>query len=103
MKADPTSEAAPPRARRKPRSSPPARRSAGRTEVAPRERLAPERMSRVDTAWLRMDSDVNLMMIVGVWLLEAKVSHAALSRRIVETLVQYERCRQHLQREAAGG
>ena len=27
------------------------------------------RMSRVDTAWLRMDNDVNLMMIVGVWLL----------------------------------
>jgi diacylglycerol O-acyltransferase len=26
-------------------------------------------MSRVDTAWLRMDNDVNLMMIVGVWLL----------------------------------
>ena len=23
-------------------------------------------MSRVDTAWLRMDNDVNLMMIVGV-------------------------------------
>ena len=28
-----------------------------------------ERMSRVDTAWLRMDSPRNLMMIVGVWLL----------------------------------
>ena len=28
-------------------------------------------MSRVDTAWLRMDNDVNLMMIVGVWLLHA--------------------------------
>ena len=27
-------------------------------------------MSRVDTAWLRMDTDVNLMMIVGVWLLQ---------------------------------
>ena len=25
-----------------------------------------QRMSRVDTAWLRMDNDVNLMMIVGV-------------------------------------
>ena len=28
------------------------------TTAAPRER-----MSRVDTAWLRMDNDVNLMMI----------------------------------------
>ena len=31
--------------------------------------LTSQRMSRVDTAWLRMDNDVNLMMIVGVWLL----------------------------------
>ena len=31
-----------------------------------------ERMSRVDTAWLRMDTDANLMMIVGVWLLEPR-------------------------------
>ena len=29
-------------------------------------------MSRVDTAWLRMDNDVNLMMIVGVWLLQPR-------------------------------
>ena len=29
-----------------------------------------ERMSRVDTAWLRMDTEANLMMIVGVWLVE---------------------------------
>jgi len=33
---------------------------------------ASERMSRVDTAWLRMDNEVNLMMIVGVWLLQPK-------------------------------
>ena len=30
-------------------------------------------MSRVDTAWLRMDNDVNLMMIVGVWLLQPQI------------------------------
>ena len=35
---------------------------------------AAERMSRVDTAWLRMDNDVNLMMIVGVWLLEPGIT-----------------------------
>ena len=35
---------------------------------------AAERMSRVDTAWLRMDNDVNLMMIVGVWLVEPAIS-----------------------------
>jgi diacylglycerol O-acyltransferase len=30
-----------------------------------------ERMSKVDTAWLRMDTASNLMMIVGVWVLQA--------------------------------
>ena len=30
-----------------------------------------ERMSGVDTAWLRMDSQANLMMIVGVWVFDA--------------------------------
>src|SRR5947207_343222 len=42
-------------------------------------RMAPvsERMSRVDTAWLRMDNDVNLMMIVGIWLLTPAITRAA--------------------------
>ncbi len=31
-----------------------------------------ERMSAVDTAWLRMDSDKNLMMIVGVYEFDGK-------------------------------
>jgi diacylglycerol O-acyltransferase len=34
-------------------------------------------MSKVDTAWLRMDNDANLMMIVGVWQLAPGVKHAA--------------------------
>jgi diacylglycerol O-acyltransferase len=44
---------------------------------------AASRMSRVDTAWLRMDNDVNLMMIVGVWLLEPAITlrGAARARR----------------------
>ena len=32
------------------------------------------KMSTVDTAWLRMDSDSNLMMIVGVSMLSKDVS-----------------------------
>ena len=40
-----------------------------------------QRMSRVDTAWLRMDNDVNLMMIVGVWLLQPGITHAQLCER----------------------
>ena len=37
-------------------------------------------MSRVDTAWLRMDTDVNLMMIVGVWLLQPAVRYSQAAR-----------------------
>ena len=47
-----------------------------------------QRMSRVDTAWLRMDSSVNLMMIIGVWLLEPGVSLAALRGRVQAKLLQ---------------
>ena len=41
-----------------------------------------ERMSSVDTAWLRMDNDVNLMMIVGVWLLTPAITLGALRERV---------------------
>lgn len=57
--------------------------------TAPAER----RMSRVDTAWLRMDNDVNLMMIVGVWLLTPAITIAALRERIESRLLKYERFR----------
>jgi diacylglycerol O-acyltransferase len=63
---------------------------------------ARERMSRVDTAWLRMDNDVNLMMIVGVWLLQAKVGHETLCRRVEDKLLKYERFRQRVARDASG-
>jgi WS/DGAT/MGAT family acyltransferase len=61
-----------------------------------------ERMTRVDNAWLRMDSDTNLMMIVGVWLLQPAVSHAALCRRIEQRLLQYPRFRQKVVGDALG-
>ncbi len=50
-----------------------------------------ERMSRVDTAWLRMDNDVNLMMIVGVWLLTPAITTDALRQRIGDKLLKYDR------------
>jgi WS/DGAT/MGAT family acyltransferase len=53
-----------------------------------------ERMSRVDTAWLRMDNDVNLMMIVGVWLLTPAVPLDALRARVTDKLLKYERFKQ---------
>jgi diacylglycerol O-acyltransferase / wax synthase len=63
---------------------------------------AAERMSRVDTAWLRMDNDVNLMMIVGVWLLTPKVSLQAVRERVADKLLQYPRFRQRVHQDALG-
>ena len=59
-------------------------------------------MSRVDTAWLRMDNDVNLMMIVGVWLLTPKLGYDALCRRALDKLLQFPRFRQVVVRDATG-
>ena len=60
-----------------------------------------ERMSRVDNAWLRMDNDVNLMMIVGVWLLQPAIGYEALCERIDERLLKYPRFRQKVVRRRA--
>ena len=63
---------------------------------------AAERMSRVDTAWLRMDNDVNLMMIVSVWLLTPTVALHAVRERVRDKLLQYGRFRQKVVHDAAG-
>ncbi|MDQ2778179.1 MAG: wax ester/triacylglycerol synthase family O-acyltransferase [Pseudomonadota bacterium] len=60
------------------------------------------RMSRVDTAWLRMDNDANLMMIVGVWLLRPAITLAALRERVADKLLKYERFRQCAVPDAMG-
>src|SRR5436190_23921523 len=64
--------------------------------------VAAQRMSRVDTAWLRMDNDVNLMMIVGVWLLQPAITHAALCERVEDKLLKYGRFRQKVVEDAMG-
>jgi WS/DGAT/MGAT family acyltransferase len=61
-----------------------------------------QRMSRVDTAWLRMDNDVNLMMIVGVWLLTPAITLATLRARIQDKLLKYERFHQKAVADAMG-
>ena len=61
-----------------------------------------QRMSRVDTAWLRMDNDVNLMMIVGVWLVQPGITHAALCERVQDKLLKYDRFRQRVVQDAMG-
>ena len=63
---------------------------------------ATERMSRVDTAWLRMDNDVNLMMIVGVWLLEPALDYEQLCVRVAEKLLRYDRFKQKVVQDPVG-
>ncbi len=71
--------------------------------AAGRPAAGPQRMSRVDTAWLRMDSGVNLMMIIGVWLLEPGVPLAALRGRVQAKLLrQYPRFGQKVEEDASG-
>ena len=48
-------------------------------------------MGAVDTAWLRMDSDTNRMVIVGVWVLKPGITRKALCTRVHATLLQYPR------------
>jgi diacylglycerol O-acyltransferase / wax synthase len=59
-----------------------------------------ERMSRVDTAWLRMDREHNLMMIVGVWLLQPAIDYEALCAHLESGLLRYRRFGQKVVREA---
>jgi WS/DGAT/MGAT family acyltransferase len=59
-------------------------------------------MSRVDTAWLRMDTEANLMMIVGVWLIEPRLSLADLRERVGTALLQYGRFKQKVVEDTLG-
>ncbi|KRC27802.1 wax ester/triacylglycerol synthase family O-acyltransferase [Acidovorax sp. Root217] len=64
--------------------------------------LSGERMSKVDTAWLRMDSGSNLMMINGVWTMAPGIAWEALCERVQQRLLQYPRFRQRVVEDAAG-
>ncbi|MGI9216412.1 MAG: wax ester/triacylglycerol synthase domain-containing protein, partial [Hydrogenophaga sp.] len=64
--------------------------------------LEGERMSKVDTAWLRMDSPTNLMMILGVWILRPGITLADLQQRVRERLLPYRRFVQLAREDAAG-
>ena len=64
--------------------------------------LSGERMTKVDTAWLRMDSESNLMMIVGVWIMTPSITHAQLCNRIEERLLKYPRFTQRVVQDSAG-
>ena len=53
-----------------------------------------EAMSKVDTAWLRMEKPTNLMMITGVLMFEQRLSIQALRQLIAERFLAFQRFRQ---------
>lgn len=61
-----------------------------------------ERMSAVDTAWLRMDSAKNLMMIVGVYEFDGQLDFARLSDLLQTRLVAHRRFRSRVVRDTTG-
>lgn len=72
------------------------------TRVTPDISAQQERMSKVDTAWLRMDSATNLMMIVGVWVIRPGVRRQDLAQRIEQRLLKYPRFVQCAVEDATG-
>jgi diacylglycerol O-acyltransferase / wax synthase len=61
-----------------------------------------ERMSSIDTTWLRMDRPTNPMMIVGVWMLEGPVALDKVEKQIADGLMGYRRYRQKVDYTSAG-
>ncbi|HST45286.1 MAG TPA: wax ester/triacylglycerol synthase domain-containing protein, partial [Luteimonas sp.] len=59
-----------------------------------RKRPAREAMSKVDTAWLRMERATNPMMITGVLMFDEPMSHARLKQVIARRFLSYARFRQ---------
>lgn len=61
-----------------------------------------ERISGVDTAWLRMENPTNLMMIVGVMIFEGRLDPARVRRTIERRFLAYHRFRQRAVQDASG-
>jgi WS/DGAT/MGAT family acyltransferase len=61
-----------------------------------------EPMSKVDTAWLRMESPTNLMMITGVLMLEQPLDLARFKKLLAERWLSFRRFRQKAVTTAAG-
>jgi WS/DGAT/MGAT family acyltransferase len=61
-----------------------------------------ERMSSVDTAWLRMDGPANSMMIVGVSVTETPVPPADFRRMIEQRLLCFTRFRRRVEPDPLG-
>lgn len=78
-------------------ASKPARKTAGtaRSGAAGLPRGA-EPMSKVDTAWLRLDTEANRMVIHGVLILKPGIALEDLRTRVAERLLRFPRFRQRV-------
>lgn len=63
---------------------------------------ARERISSVDTAWLRMDRPSNLMQIVGVMIFDGRMDYERLKRTVAHRMLRYRRFRQIAAQNADG-
>ena len=61
-----------------------------------------ERISGVDTAWLRMEHPTNLMMIVGVMVFATKLNLKAVKRVLESRFLAFRRFRQKAVQDASG-
>lgn len=64
--------------------------------------LRREKMSTVDTAWLRMDSDGNLMMIVSVLMFDRPMDQERFRQTMASRLLPYSRFRSRVVQDVAG-
>jgi diacylglycerol O-acyltransferase / wax synthase len=64
--------------------------------------LRREKMSTVDTAWLRMDSDGNLMMIVAVLMFDKPMDMRRFRHAMETRFLKYSRFRSHVTRDMTG-
>ncbi len=62
----------------------------------------PQKMSPVDTAWLRMDRPNNLMQILGVMLFDGELDMHQLRQAVQERMLAHARFRQRVRRDATG-
>ncbi|MEP7188442.1 MAG: wax ester/triacylglycerol synthase family O-acyltransferase, partial [Roseiflexaceae bacterium] len=55
-----------------------------------------ERLSNIDTAWLRMEEPTNLMMVTGMLVFDQPLSFARLRQTIEQRLLSFDRFQQHI-------
>lgn len=62
-----------------------------------------ERMSPVDTTWLRMDRPENRMAIVGIMLLDGPLDITPVASALAERILRFRRFRQRIEIDPVGG